>query len=44
MTSFLKYIACIGKNKISKKIEIFNELDFNIYTNQKWDQLKKTFK
>ncbi|WP_158998378.1 hypothetical protein [Pigmentibacter ruber] len=41
MTSFLKYIACIGKNKISKHIEIFNELDFNIYTNQKWDQLKK---
>lgn len=34
--------ACIGKNKISKQIEIFDDLDFNVYTYQKWDELKKS--
>lgn len=33
---------CTGPNSISKHIEIFDDLDFNVYTNQKWDELKKS--
>lgn len=34
--------ACTGPNTVSKHIEIFDDLDFNVYTNQKWDELKKS--
>jgi len=34
--------ACTGANSVSKHIEIFDDLDFNVYTNQKWDELKKS--
>lgn len=34
--------ACTGPNTVSKHIEIFDDLDFNVYSNQKWDELKKS--
>ncbi len=34
--------VCAGPNTVSKHIEIFDDLDFNVYSNQKWDDLKKS--
>ena len=34
--------ACTGPNTVSKHIEIFDDLDFNVYSNQRWDELKKS--
>ncbi|WGL59799.1 hypothetical protein QEJ31_14810 [Pigmentibacter sp. JX0631] len=34
--------ACTGANTVSKHLEIFDDLDFNVYSNQKWDELKKS--
>jgi hypothetical protein len=34
---------CAGKEKLVRQhIEIFDDLDFNVFTNQKWDELKKS--
>jgi hypothetical protein len=34
--------ACMGPNTVSKHIEIFDDLDFNVYSHQKWDEFKKS--
>jgi SnoaL-like polyketide cyclase len=34
--------ACTGPNTVSKHLEIFDDLDFNVYSHQKWDELKKS--
>jgi SnoaL-like polyketide cyclase len=30
------------EQRVAKHIEIFDDLDFNVFTNQKWDQLSKS--
>ena len=34
--------SCTGPNTVSRHIEKFDDLDFNVYSNQKWDELKKS--
>lgn len=30
------------KQKVQKHLEVFDDLDFNVFSNQKWDELKKS--
>jgi hypothetical protein len=34
--------ACAAPNTVSRHIEVFDDLDFNVYSHQKWDELKKS--
>lgn len=33
---------CVGPNRVTRQLEIFDDLDFNVYSNQRWDELKKS--